>query len=721
MHRRRSLLSGCVGLALIGLTPAVPANAQPVTSKKARTSAAGRPKPATAPGSQPDTSEIIVTAQKRPEVLLNVPISISVLTPAVTDRANESVSELLRRVPGLAVSKAVQGAGTQLTVRGVSATGPYFNGSTPVAYYLDTAAFGFVRNAVAPDSNAYDLDRVEVLRGPQGTLYGASALNGVVRVLTHDADLDKFELKTRVSLSSTYKGGINYRGDAAINIPLIEHKLAVRTVLGFDHGSGWIDRVFKKNANVSNIKTLRVKVNAAPTDRLTIGLSAWISRDKHEDPDQGDFPYNSTAIPALPFTTNYEVYGGKIAYDAGAFTVTSSTGYINFRNTAITDFTPFLPPGFVFTQTTHNRSKAANEEVVANSNGNGPWRWSVGASYRHVKDHVDFESLLTIRTDLTDTSKAYAIFGEITRELFDDKLELTGGLRYFHDDVALQENYPSNGIVGTPLVHAAATFKKVTPRVVLTYKPSRNLTFYASYSQGFRSGTEQFPVVVAANPNFPPARPDTLTNYEIGSKGRLFGGLVNYDAALYYISWKDVQLSTTILIGPLPYTAIVNGPKASGVGTDLSLYVHPTLGLDVGGNLSVNSLKIDNTILSGGTVLFDKGDRLNNSAKATIGGFLNYVTNVGSAGYKLRFNASVNHTSRLRYALVLARKEVGYGDPLTIARVNVALDSPKGWSASLFVDNLTNEHGVVLFPFGVNEYKSRVRPRTIGLQFEYKL
>jgi iron complex outermembrane receptor protein len=275
-------------------------------------------------------------------------------------------------------------------------------------------------------------------------------------------------------------------------------------------------------------------------------------------------------------------------------------------------------------------------------------------------------------------------------------------------------------VLGTPLVHKEDAFKKTTPRVVLTYKASEAANFYASYSQGFRSGTEQFPNVVAAT-NLPPVSPDTLTNYEIGSKGRLFGGMVDYEAALYYISWKDVQISTTVLIGPLPFTALINGPKATGPGTDLSLTIHPTSGLDVGGTFSVNGLKIDDTITSAGTVLFEKGDRLNNSPTYTTGGFLNYLTDIGSAGYKLRFNASVNHTSPLRYSLVLAAKEVGVGDPMTFARASVALDSPSRWNASLFVDNLNNEHGVVLFPFGVPEYKSRVRPRTVGLQFEYKM
>src|SRR5687767_1647963 len=138
--------------------------------------------------------EIIVTAQKREERLQDVPISISVLSGAELDQlTSDGVLEALERVPGVVATAPMAGSGAQLTVRGVSAGGATFNGSSPIAYYLDSVPFGLVKTAIVPDSNIYDLNRVEVLRGPQGTLYGASAQNGVVRVLTNDANPNEFE------------------------------------------------------------------------------------------------------------------------------------------------------------------------------------------------------------------------------------------------------------------------------------------------------------------------------------------------------------------------------------------------------------------------------------------------------------------------------------------------------------------------------------------------
>src|ERR1700761_1185446 len=177
----------------------------------------------------PAIDEIVVTAQKREQRIQDVPISLSVMGGAELDKSSiQSVSDALGLVPGVAVNVTGQGGETRLTVRGVTASGPLFAGPSPIGYYLDSVPFGLVRSAVEPDANTYDLNRIEVLRGPQGTLYGASALNGVVRVLTNDANLDRFELNARVIDSYTQNGGNNPRGDLAVNVPLIEGKLAVR-------------------------------------------------------------------------------------------------------------------------------------------------------------------------------------------------------------------------------------------------------------------------------------------------------------------------------------------------------------------------------------------------------------------------------------------------------------------------------------------------------------
>ena len=129
----------------------------------------------------------------------------------------------------------------------VGASGQSQNGSSTTGYYLDSVPLGFVKSSITPDPDAYDLQRIEVLRGPQGTLYGAGGENGLVRILTNEADVDKFDLKGRATGSATDGGGANYRGDVAVNVPIVPGQLAIRAVVGYSDLGGWVDQPVRKD------------------------------------------------------------------------------------------------------------------------------------------------------------------------------------------------------------------------------------------------------------------------------------------------------------------------------------------------------------------------------------------------------------------------------------------------------------------------------------------
>lgn len=174
---------------------------------------------------------------------------------------------------------------------------------------------------------------------------------------------------------------------------------------------------------------------------------------------------------------------------------------------------------------------------------------------------------------------------------------------------------------------AKISSEAVTPRAVATWLPSRNFTAYASYSQGFRAGLTQMPLVLTVAP-IPPIKSDTINNFEIGTKGNLFGGLLSFDIAAYYIKWTNVQTAVTLFYGPPgaqgTVAALVNGSSASGFGTDISLALEPAQGLQIGDSLSINDLKVDGPIVDRGVVLYNTGDRLAFSAKYTAAGYLSY-------------------------------------------------------------------------------------------------
>ncbi len=359
------------------------------------------------------------------------------------DRANFSgVGEALNTVPGVASTEHYAG-GAHISVRGVAAGSPVFDGSSPIAYYLDSVPFGFVRTAVAPDANAYDMQRVEVLRGPQGTLYGATALNGVVRVLTAAPDLEEFEFKARTSASSTEDGGANYRADGAINIPIVPEKLAARAVVGYEDLSGWIDRPNDDDANDAELRTARVKINGQLTERFSVDLAGWFSRNDYgAQPTSADGKTNASLVEE-PNTVDYDVYGLRLAYALPAFTITSNSSSIDYTNLSDLDFTPV---GFPATLTTDLRSEVFAQEIMLSSNADGPWRWSLGGFYREVEDRTVQLLFGGPITDFVDMSESVALFGEVTRVFADGRFELTGGLRYFEDDISVEDRIPGSTV-----------------------------------------------------------------------------------------------------------------------------------------------------------------------------------------------------------------------------------------------------------------------------------
>ncbi len=664
-------------------------------------------------------AEILVTAQKRAERLKDVPISISVLSGEKLDQSSaQGVAEELARVSGVVTFPNLQaGGGTVISVRGVSAGSATFAGSNPVSYYLDSVPFGLVQSAVTPDSNAYDLERVEVLRGPQGTLYGASAQAGVVRVLTRDANLDNFDLKMRLSGSGTTGGGGNYRGDAAINVPIVEGKLAARAVIGYQDMSGWVDTPLGKNANDSQMRTARLKVNAQPNDRLSIGASAWVSRtDTGGVPASDDNQQRGNLFEETGYN-DYDALGLKVGYDAGSVYITSMTSYLGFKSANALD--TYQQFGRHAIGILAFRGWTISQELNLSSQSEGPWRWTAGAMFRDATDQNGARTPGTV--NYTNSSRSSAVFGELTRLFMDDKLGLMVGVRYFQDDVVSRED-PINAPLFPPNYYRdKGSFDSTTPRVVLTWRPNSALSIYGSYSQGFRSGTPQAYYTTGGRLGFPLVEPDKLTNYEIGVKTET--DWLSVEGALYYADWKDVQQQLTVFFAPTGQyiAAIANGPSASGLGAEVSVSARPMRGLSLGGNVGWNDLTLDADIYQGAVLLFAKGERQNFSPELTAGLFADYGFPLGVGGYTGQVSVSGNYSSKQgRRSVFGGRQVLGDGDPILTTRASVSVRSPNRWELSLYGDNLNNENGAVVgSPFFGVDGSTRLRPRTIGLRLDY--
>ena len=658
--------------------------------------------------------EIVVTASKRGEQnLQDVAISMSVLGGDSLDASSlTGVAEALSMVPGLNLYEESLGGGFKPSMRGVTAGGSLFAGSNTVGYYIDDAPWGFVRSSIVPDASPYDLERVEVLRGPQGTLYGSSALNGVIRVLTKDANLDEFEFKARGSASHTGGADNNYRGDMAINIPLVEGKLAARLVVGKRDQSGWIDKPDGdgENSNHSDSTNWRLKIGAQPTEKMRIDFKASHSSSDYNAPSIGYDDGTSTAVFDEPLSIEYDLYSLAVDYEFDNFNLRSSTSSIDYTSVGAVDIVSIAALNSDFD------TQVFAQELNLTSTLDGPWQWTAGLFYRDAEDDLYQDiAAFDIFAGGFSTSKSFAGFGEISRRLMDNKIEVTAGLRYFEDEVGQTDTLADDPVADV------VTYTNVSPRLVLSWFPSDELTVYGSISEGFRSGQNASSIVLGINPDFAAATEDTLVNYEVGAKGSLLDGRVKFDAALYYMDWSDVQQSINVPVTEDVFApAVVNAENAGGVGIDLGFVFAVTDSLQLGLEASWNDLTSDSDVFSDGVAIIPQGERLGDSPETTLGLSFDYYLNLGSSNLKGQLSGSVNYHSELVSRNVAEGLMAEWkGDDICVSRFSFAITSDK-WTTTLFVDNASNEDGATaVFP-GDPLLSSRIRPRTVGLQFQYQ-
>jgi len=658
--------------------------------------------------------DLVVTAQRgREESLFETPISVGVLSGGDLDRgSSRSAADVINQIPGVTVIEGQPG-NTQITIRGVSAMA----GTTTSAYYLDEVPFAFIVNASLPDANAFDLERVEVLRGPQGTLYGANALSGVVRILTNNADLDDFDFRGRVRVSDT-DGASNVGGDLAINVPLAPGKLAVRGVVGYSDLSGFIDSTLdgQDDINDTQARSYRLRVNYQPTEDLSFNVG-YTRSDVHNGA-----PASSLADLTTPFSSHqpddrvYDTFNIVGQYSWNHLSLLSSTSYLTYE--AQTE----IDQGFQY----NNRYTldSFSQEIRLLSRLDGPQQWSAGAYYQNSTDntHQSAPSLgFPFDYEAERSLDSYAIFGETTRSFGDDLFEITGGLRYYNSETELSAI--SDFVTGTAGLAPpeTASAEKVTGRLVLTLHPTDGQLVYASASTGFRSGLPRSQAIAAVDPSFPAVAPDSLISYEVGAKGDFFNGTLRYTAALYYQDWSDIQQTVTLSNN---FTAFTNAGNASGPGFEGSLAIRAAPGLELGASVGWNDLTFSEDVPSGSVILFRQGDRINNSPEWTGSISLDYTTPTPLSDFNAVFSSTLTYNSpNAQRQKVGNAVLVSESDPIYLLGASVGLENDR-WGVRLFGDNLLDEDGAISVGLTagsdfINDVSLRPRPRTIGLQLTF--
>ena len=642
--------------------------------------------------------EIIVTALRRGEQsLMGTPIAISALTGEDLEiSARTSIFDALSETPGVNAVTLNPNA-TYVQIRGLSA----ITGSTIVGYYLDE--FPVTGGVLLPDTNPFDLNRIEILRGPQGTLYGFGSVGGTMRIITNDPDPDDFQFKAAGSWASAgSEGSDTYSANAAINIPLGE-KVAFRGVASHRTIGGFLDAAVsgEEDMNDAEIDSYRAKILFKPTDNLKIVGSIWSNENKTGGQNFGNRD-RIGLIEDEEFGFESELYNLLVELDLDKVTFTSSSSYNDGFNE-----TQFMGLGIILNQ--ESESENFTQEIRFNTKLDGQFNFNGGVIYTDTDStqvgfsvFEDFELAPGFFVDLESRSggdsgsESYAVFGEAHVALMDGKLELTAGLRYFEDDQSFQGfsetliDGVSLGIIPNPLV--GSTHDAVSPRFNISYAVNDDLLLYANVAKGFRSGLT-FPEssldqAALFGVTLDHVGPDILWNYEVGAKGTSSNGKFLYDVAVYYFDWEDVQITIPLILGLLSVPQNAGG--ADAVGIDFAFVSRPIEGLSLSINGNFNNAQFTTPFAS---LNIEKGDRLDNSVRESYGADITYRApfSFGDSGGDLEwmFNTNYQHSSARE---IRSFGTLGFADSLDIMTARVGIESEK-WGIYLFGNNILDEKG----------------------------
>lgn len=671
--------------------------------------------------------EVVVTAARQGgQSLQEIPLAIQAFSGAELERRQvHEMADLVKAIPGASEGEQVGSVIRTFTLRGVGAAGGI--GDSPTGYYIDNVPFAVPNFPLAPPIRMTDLDRVEVLRGPQGTLYGQGSAGGTIIFHTQDPSLDHLTGRADVGIGSTADASDpNYSAAGAVSIPLVEDKLAVRLSGGYDKRAGYVDvysalptgKPFAKDANEITNKDIRGVVLWKPNDDLTVRAQAW-----HFEPSQ-DFTQsiNSLDPPQQWFngdtrgfeSGNFSLYSLGIDYDLGFGILTSSTSYLDGKFGYLTGsyFGPFIGQG---TLSNDYIAHSAAQELQLRSSSPGPLHWLAGAFYQNASGAFLFDvqtaPLQADGVNKTNTEN-YSVFGEVSYDLLGGKLVPLVGLRYYSDDRELISSQTFNG---TPAADGGTSEpEKTTWRVNLSYKPTDDLTAFATVSTGFRVGITQTALSVLALSldgitEQQGLDPDSLTNYEIGLKSRLADRRVQLGVNLYHIDFKDVQLGLSTTAG---IAAFANIGDAKSTGVDLEVqWETPIEGLSLAAVGNWNDSEFGKVIpqVSATIPAISKGERLTNTTDYNYRLDVDYSRPVGN-DLTLVSHASASTTS----SRVMPDGYEVDSYSLYDASIGVRRDD---WEALLVGENLADERG----PSFVRSQLLYAGPfpRTLGLRVRF--
>ena len=578
---------------------------------------------------------IVVTATRREERLQDVPLSVTAFQQeAMSEKGQVGYEDLARETPGVVMNKPTANF-NNFTARGIATNGYGANLASNVAIYIDELPISANGNSTILDPTLFDVERVEFLRGPQGTLFGANSLAGAMRIITRAPDPTRFEAAGLVDFGLTDGDSLRQRYNAMINVPLVDGKLAFRGVGFYRHEEGWVDNIGTGVENANTLKSYggRASLLYQPIDALSIRATVLHENSKPQDsglinPLRGDYVRLSDRPDR--FWAKLTSANLTVNADFGFADLTSSSTYATFDQLFVIDLAGTFAQAFPFALDAYAYDEIFVQETRLASQGGGNFDWLIGGffydkrrdvdyNYRSRADFLQARGLTGLPSEVYNqfgvhiNQSELAGFGELTYR-FSDRFWVTGGARYtanetqgFTEFGGYNSNYLVAGIFGlrnipltiTPIPAAAGrklSDGQLSYKASVSFKPVDSTTFYATISTGFRS-----PVVNAnagrvslVNPNdivIPAgADSDDLTNYEVGVKGSWLGGKLSAALAAYYIDWKNIQVQVNRTSDQLQFATNIGAAVSKGIEFELAL--RPVTGLSLLANGSINDAKV---------------------------------------------------------------------------------------------------------------------------------
>ncbi len=728
------------------------------------------PTPAVAQQAE-DIPEIVVTALKRETVAQDTPISMTAIGPEALQTTHaDDFGDFESLVPGLTATDLGPG-NKRYALRGLQSPG-----EPEVALYYDEIPItglpgsSLDTGASQPDLKLWDVNRIEVLRGPEGTLYGNGSEGGAIRIISNRPDLTKFDAVVQGWGSLTDGGAGSYGGNLMVNLPVMSDKLAVRVALYDRDEGGYIDGAYRpeialpqitgKNINVERTWGGRGSISFQPTNNWNITgiayyqhLATGSSFEAYPTYAAPNDQYEYGAFVQTPWIDESHMYN-VISNSDFPWASLFVTGSYQLRTvTLTTDTTRFLLSAFGCAVFSWGKTcfgpplvpaGAAQYETVSAWSGetrlvskqSGPWLWTLGAALQNAATYHDVKVATVdaagyIQSDPIngraigqlferqnhDTFDQYSFFGNVSYDVT-TALKADVGIRWFHSyrtdqQVIVQQFFPGQPTGPEP-------FQEFSQGVLyesfeVSCKLAPDALTYAQAAQGFRAGGPNYPGGFTATA--PPYKADSVWDYEIGSKLGFLGNRIHWNTAIFHIEWSNLQ----VLLPHALFAYITNARSARSDGFETELDAQVFRNFEVIAGLTFNYARLvgPQPISSRPASQLNSGDRLAGVPEWT--GNLDLV-------YKEHLGARYTATGRLDFAFQSGRSSVvppqnsAYFTARAYELVNlhVNLDRNDGWGAFLDVDNVFNKFAVLSVQTedsNLIETETPARPLTISLGF----